>query len=56
MTDDHWERPDDCPSCGGDVQETAAGAECVECGRRVGMLDARPTDADPGGDGVDGGG
>lgn len=46
MTDDAadvFDRPDECPACGGDVVERAAGAECDDCGARIGHLDSRGT-------------
>jgi len=41
-----WERPDECPNCGGDVVETAAGAACRRCGDRIALLDTRNSESD----------
>jgi hypothetical protein len=53
--DGRWERPDECPNCGGDVVETAAGAACRRCGDRIALLDTR-NHSDDDGDDDDGGG
>jgi hypothetical protein len=47
MTDS--QAPNECPACGGDVQESAAGWVCDDCDRLLGALDSRATESGSGG-------